>query len=199
MPGPRQDIRRALFALATRQSGYFTAAQAVKTGYSYSAQKYHAHRGNWLKIDRGIYRLPEWPPGEHDSLIRWSLWARGKAVVSHDTALGVHQLSDVSPAVVHLTVPPNFRPTAPGVRLHHGQLPPEDVLDRQGFRVTTPLRTLFDIASGHLDVEHLATAITDALETGLITRRQLLVRADSFGEHAALRIERALQLAEAER
>ena len=198
MPGPRQDMRRTLFALASGQSGYFTAAQARDVGYSYSAQKFHVDHGNWLRVDRGLFRLPEWPPGEHDSLIRWSLWARSKAVVSHDTALSVHRIGDANPALVHLTVPPNFRPKAPGVRLHHADLPSEDILDRQGFRITTPLRTLLDIAAGNVDLDQLAAAIRDALEAGLLTRRQLLARADSFGDHAALRIERALQLARTE-
>jgi predicted transcriptional regulator of viral defense system len=191
-------MRRTLFALAAGQSGYFTAAQALDTGYSYSAQKFHVDHGNWLRVDRGLFRLPEWPPGEHDSLIRWSLWARGRAVVSHDTALSVHQLGDANPALVHLTVPPNFRPKAPGVRLHPADLPSEDILDRQGFRITTPLRTILDVAAGNLDLDQVATALGDALEAGLLTQRQLLARADSFGDHAALRIERALQLARTE-
>jgi predicted transcriptional regulator of viral defense system len=190
--GPRQDMRRSLFALATGQSGYFTAAQALEVGYSYSAQKFHVDQGNWERVDRGIFRLPDWPPSRADSLIRSSLWARGKGVVSHDSALNAHDIGDANPAEVHLTVPPNFRATATGVRLHRGVVPPGDIVERQGFRLTTPLRTLLDIAAGNLDTEQLATAIGDVLEAGLVTRRQILSRADSFGDHAALRIERAL-------
>lgn len=192
-------MRRALFALATQQSGYFTAAQALDIGYSYAAQKFHADHGNWLRVDRGIYRLPEWPPGEHDSLIRSTLWSRGKGVVSHETALAVHNLGDVSPAAVHLTVPRNFRPKAPGVRLHHADVPDVDVQDRQGFRVTTALRSLLDVAADHLEIDQLATAIADAIEIGAVTRRRLLGRVDEFGEHAALRVERALQALPVER
>lgn len=104
----------------------------------------------------------------------------------------------MNPAQVHLTVPPNFRAMAKGVRVHRGVLPPGDVTERQGFRLTTPLRTLLDVAAGNLDTDQLATAIRDALEAGLVTRRQLLSRADSFGDHAALRIERALAAVQAE-
>jgi hypothetical protein len=185
-------MRRSLFVLASGQSGYFSAAQALEVGYSYSAQKFHVDHGNWEKVDRGIFRLPDWPPSQADSLIRWSLWARGKGVVSHDSALSAHEIGDTNPAVVHLTVPSNFRPTAPAVRLHRGELPPADVVERQGFRLTTPLRSLLDVATGVLDTDQLTTAISDGLEAGLVTRRQLLARADSFGDHAALRIERAL-------
>lgn len=192
MAGPRQDMRRSLFALASGQSGYFTAAQALGLGYSYSAQKFHVDHGNWERVDRGIFRLPDWPPSPADSLIRWSLWARAKGIVSHDSALSAHEIGDANPAEVHLTVPPNFRPTAKGVRLHRAVLPPGDIVERQGFRLTTPLRTLLDIAAGNLDTDQLATAIRDALDAGLVTRRRLVSRSDSFGDHAALRIERAL-------
>jgi len=137
--------------------------------------------------------MPDWPPDAQDSLVRWSLWAHGKAVVSHDTALSVHELGDVDPALVHMTVPKNFRADSPGIRLHRGDLPAEDILDRSGYRITTPLRSLLDVASGNLDLDLFAGTIRDALDKGVVTRRQLLRSADAFGPHAALRIERALQ------
>lgn len=189
----RTDLRRRLLAIAARQSGYFTAAQALDAGYSYPAQGYHAKRGNWLRVDRGIYRFPEWPTGPRDDLVRWSLWSRGRAVVSHETALSVHELGDVDPARVHLTAPPNFRQKNPGVVIHRADLAPRDVQEHEGFDVTTPLRSLLDVAAGELDLDQLAQAIAEALERGMTTRRALLDRADEFGANAALRIERALQ------
>jgi predicted transcriptional regulator of viral defense system len=189
----RTDLRRRLLAIAARQSGYFTAAQALDAGYSYPAQGYHAKRGNWLRVDRGIYRFPEWPTGPRDDLVRWSLWSRGRAVVSHETALSVHELGDVDPAHVHLTAPPNFRQKNPGVVIHRADLAPRDVQEHEGFRVTTALRSLLDVAAGELDLDQLGQAIEEALARGMTTRRTLLDRADGFGANAALRIDRALQ------
>lgn len=189
----RTDLRRRLLAIAATQSGYFTAAQALDASYSYPAQRYHAKRGNWLRVDRGIYRLPEWPTGPREDLVRWSLWSRGRAVVSHETALSVHELGDVDPAHVHLTVPPNFRQRNPGVALHRADLSSEDVEEHDGFHVTTPLRSLVDVAAGELDLDQLARTIEEALARGMTTRRALRDRADEFGPKAALRIERALQ------
>jgi predicted transcriptional regulator of viral defense system len=162
VPGDRQDLRRRLSALAATQSGYFSASQALEIGYSYQAQKFHADHGNWLRVERGIFRLPEWPVAPHDDLVRWSLWARGRAVVSHDTALAVHGLGEANPADVHLTVPSNFRSTAPGIVLHRTALPQSDVWEHEGFRVTTPLRTLLDVAASNLDLDQLASALSDA-------------------------------------
>ncbi len=188
----RSDLRRRLARLAAAQSGYFTAAQARDVGYSYQAQKYHVDHGNWQKVDRGLFRLPEWPPGEHEDLVRWTLWSRGKAVVSHETALVVHDLGDANPARVHLTVPRGFRAKAPGAILHYGEIPPNDVVQFEGYRVTTPLRTLLDVATAGLELDQFTTAVRDALERGLVTPRQLRERADAFDDRAALWVERAL-------
>ncbi|MGH3850356.1 MAG: type IV toxin-antitoxin system AbiEi family antitoxin domain-containing protein [Pseudonocardiaceae bacterium] len=57
MPVDRRDLRRRLFAQASEQAGYFTAAQAKAIGYSYQAQAHHVGAGNWLRIDRGLFRL----------------------------------------------------------------------------------------------------------------------------------------------
>jgi hypothetical protein len=56
MRHPQQNAQ-ALYEVAAEQGGYFTAAQAREAGYAYSQQHYHRSRGNWLPIDRGIFRL----------------------------------------------------------------------------------------------------------------------------------------------
>ncbi len=193
MPANRQDLRRRLLKLAATQSGYFSAAQARDVGYSYQAQKYHVDRGNWTRVDRGLYRLPEWPVAEHDDLVRWFLWSRGRAVVSHETALAVHGLGDVDPGKVHLSVPAGFRASAPGVVLHRVDLPASDVVDYNGFKITKPIRTLLDVAAGDLDQDQLTTAVDDALSRRPADKQLLLARADEFGERAALRLERSLR------
>ena len=113
-----QDAERAIYAVASQQSGHFTAKQAVGAGYSRRLQTYHTARGDWERIDRGVYRLRFWPAQDHEDLVRWTLWSRDQsdqahAVVSHDTALQLYELSDVMPAVVHLTVPRGFRKRPP--------------------------------------------------------------------------------------
>ena len=174
-----QDNARSLYRAAATQGGYFTAAQALQAGYAYSQQHFHVSRGNWLKIDRGLFRLRDHPAAEREDLIRWSLWSRNRdgtpqAVVSHDTALTIHGISDVMPAQVHLTVPPGFQKNVPpGCVIHKAKLAPDDVERRNGYQVTSPLRTLLDVADSPLSQEHLNAAVRDALDRGL-TRRFLL-------------------------
>jgi len=188
----RKTVRKRLVEIAANQNGYFSAGQALRAGYSYPAQHYHAAEENWLRVGRGIYRLPEWPSSPHEDLVRWTLWSGQEAVVSHETALSVHDLGDVNPAKVHLTVPLGFRAKAAGVILHRGVVPSTEKQEHSGFWVTTPLRSLVDVAFGSLDLDQLATATGEALGRGLVTARRLRERADEAGDRPALRIERAL-------
>lgn len=196
MPGVRQDLQRSLHELAFRQAGYFTAAQAVDVGYSYQAQKHHADSGNWARVDRGIYRLPGWPASPEDAFVRWALWSRGRGVLSHESALSVHGLSDVDPRRIHLTVGTDFHARDDAVVLHVAELAERDVEKRGAWALTTVPRTLFDVAACDTSQEQVSAAIGDALDSGLVRRRDLLQRADGVGERAALRVERALAAAE---
>jgi predicted transcriptional regulator of viral defense system len=190
----RRELQRKLRRLAATQSGYFTAAQALDLGYSYPAQTYHTQHGNWQRVARGIYRLPEWPVGDHDDIVRWTLWSRGLGVASHNTAISIHDLADVNPRLVHLTVPPGFRAKAEGIVLHHAELAAGDVWDREGYRITTPFRTAIDSAADELSLEQLTEVVKNVFRQAPHTAPQQLKReAEGRGHRAALRMERALR------
>lgn len=123
-----KETYRELFALASKQGGYFTAHQALSIGYTYTEQVYHTRRQNWERVDRSIYRLIDYPPADRDDLIVLSLKSMDRtdtpqAVVSHATALAIYDLSDINPASIHLSVPPGFRKHMPhAVILHRAVL-----------------------------------------------------------------------------
>lgn len=188
----RIDLRHRLAALARAQAGYFTAAQARAVGYSYASQRYHVQRGNWVRVDRALFRMRDWPVTGDEELVRWSLWAGGKAIVSHDTALSLHEIGDANPSRVHLTVPAGFRKRSDSVVLHVADIDDADVLEATGYRVTAPLKTLLDVAASDMDGDQLRTAIEDAVVRGLVVERDLRARAHELGARAELRIERAL-------
>ena len=192
MSGDRQDLRRALQRLAFSQAGYFTAAQAREVGYSYQAQKYHVDFGNWTRVDRALFRLPDWPASPDDTFVRWVLWSGGRAVVSHESALAAHGLGDIDPATVHLTVPSTFHARDSAVVLHVAELRDSDVEQRQGWSLTTPQRSILDVAASEVSQEHVDSAVREAIDRGLVTARRLRSAADVAGDRAALRVERAL-------
>lgn len=188
---------QALATLAHEQGGYFTAKQAKEVGYGYRHLDYHETAGNFERVEHGLYRIPTIPLDEHDDYIRLSLWSRNQkdepqAVVSHQTALILHDLSDLLPREIHMTVPPKFRKLAPkGVILHKATLEDAEIEDRGGYRVTSPTRTLLDVAAIGVSSEQLAHSLHDALTQGIVTLKTLkaALKTAPHGE----RIEAALR------
>ena len=165
----------SLFAVAESQQGYFTSAEAKSLGYDYPLQFFHVKRGNWVRVDHGIYRLKKFPAARHEDLIRWWLWSRKKAVISHHTAAALYDLGELLPAKIHLTVPLNFRKSpAESLALHKATLSEFEVEKRDGFPVTRPLRTILDLARSHIDDQRLAAVARDAIRKGLASRGEIL-------------------------
>jgi hypothetical protein len=173
---------RRLFEIAEAQQGFFTAKQAKAAGFAENTHPYHVQVGDWIREHRGIYRLALFPLTEHPDLVKWSLWSRNRnevteGVYSHQTALSLHELSDVNPAKLHMTVPTHFRRNSeiPGILvLHYQDLSDEDVQPAQGFEYTRPLRTILDlIEADSVERAFLRQALRQALHRGLITRHQI--------------------------
>lgn len=192
MPADRRDLRRRLFNVAAQQGGFFSAAQAKSVGYSYQAQAHHVAAGNWFRIDRGIFRVADWVPERDDDLSRWALWSKGRGVISHESALAAHMIGEFESPKVHLTVPHGFSSRDPAVRLHVAELAEQDVAQYSGYRVTTVLRSLIDVATAGAEEDQLARAIAEATESGHTTLRQLRTRSEEVDVKGALAIERAI-------
>jgi predicted transcriptional regulator of viral defense system len=187
---------QCLFEVASEQAGYFTTAQADACGYSSSLRAYHVKRGRWVRARRGIYRLSEYPSSEHEELIAAWLWAgKDTAVVSHESALDVLDLSDVIPSTIHITVPRSrrYRPGIAGITLHTTtkEFKPGEVITRGGLRVTSAVRTILDCADTGTAPEQIVAAVGQAVDRGLATRSQLKTGAASRGGRVERLIRRA--------
>lgn len=69
------------------------------------------------------------------------------AVISHLAAANIHRFSGIGPSAPELTVPQARRVELSGVRVYRSQrLDPVDTEQRHGVRLTTPVRTVIDIA-----------------------------------------------------
>lgn len=66
---------------------------------------HYVRTGKLIRLRRGIYRLLHFPAGDHEDLVAAWLWSEMAGVVSHETALDLHGLSDVLPSRLHLTLP----------------------------------------------------------------------------------------------
>lgn len=177
-----RDGQAQLFAIAEEQSGFFTAKQAEAAGFQRRNHPYHVRSGNWVREGRGIFRLRQFPVAEEADLVQWFLWSRDRSdrptgVYSHETALRIYDLSDVMPAKLHMTVPRSFRRNAPVpsvLVLHRADLQPAEVEERQGYKVTRPIRTLLDLIRAQtLPEETLRGAFVEASQRGLITQSEI--------------------------
>ncbi len=165
----------ALFGVAQAQSGYFTTGQAAAAGYSPQLLRKYLGSGKVTRMRRRIYRLVYFPASEHEDLVALWLWAEQAGVFSHETALALHDLSDVLPSKIHMTIPSSWRrrrlriPT--GLVLHYADI---SDIDRAGFSavpITSPRRTLRDCVEANVSPELVRQAVLQARRRGLISEK----------------------------
>lgn len=181
-PHPYKKMAQRLYETASAQGGYFTAKQALKAGYAKSTHTYNVKARNWIREQRGIYRLTNYPFPDRPDLIEWSLWSSNRdgipqGVYSDETALSIFDLSDVNPAKIHMTVPHDFRrsrPTPGILILHRAALHKDDIEQRHGFVVVRPLRAIADLlVADTVQLDHMEQAVKQAFQRGLIIPNEL--------------------------
>ncbi|HEY6557210.1 MAG TPA: type IV toxin-antitoxin system AbiEi family antitoxin domain-containing protein [Polyangiaceae bacterium] len=166
-----------LYETAAAQAGYFTTEQAANAGYSPQLLTHHVQSARITRVRRGVYRLVHFPAGDHEELVIAWLWSEQAGVVSHETVLALHDLSDVLPAKIHLTLPAAWQrrrlrvPT--GVLLYHADIPPRDRTWFGPVPTTSVRRALNDCARAHLSPELLRQGAQQALRRGIVTRRDI--------------------------
>lgn len=171
----RPDIR-GLEAEAYQQSGYFTAQQARRYRVTRQLLNHHVRQGRFAGVRRGLYRVRGFPSSQFDHIReKWMSVGMEKAIVSHESALLLHDLSNNVPDKVHLLVARRYRGLRrpPGVVIHtHPD--GEKVASTWGdaMPITAPARTLVDVAE-LIQPDQAAMAAREALHLGLLTRRQL--------------------------
>lgn len=161
--------------LALEQHGVFTSAQARELGVDPRTIWAMADRGRLRRRSFGVYQdlgAPEtrWTP--YQAAV---LWPQGvSAVLSHETALSLMDLSDVNPSRIHLTVPSGHRvrrrEVPHAITLHRADLQEEDIGSIEGVPVTKAARAIRDCARTHIGPALLRQAIEDGVRTGWLSR-----------------------------
>ena len=168
-----------------------------------STLRHHARPGGrYERVRRGLYRLRHFPTSPHEHVMAaWLPLRDAKAVVSHESALELHELSDVIPDAIHLSLPRSERGQRrrDGVRLHTLNRPPEkaEIRDIFGLPVTSPERTIVDALETGAQPEQMEMAVRQALDRGLTTPRRLRTAASTRPARVRKFIERRLREAPA--
>lgn len=171
MPGQAYE---AVVRIAVRQHGYVTTAQAREHGVDRHALKKMANRGNLERVSRGLYRVPSLPYSEFSDYMEAVLWPEGETgVVSHESALSLFKLSDVSPDRVHITLPTGYRIRRRQIprrfSVHYADLESREVDSLEGVPVTTPERALRDCHEAGTGARLLRQAIEEAEREGYLS------------------------------
>jgi predicted transcriptional regulator of viral defense system len=165
-----------LYEIAEGQGGFFTAAQAKAAGLHQVRLVQLAKQGDIARETRGVYRFTRFPVTRFGHYMAAVLWPQVRrpdviGVVSHQTALSIHHLSDVNPVRIHVTLPATvrLRRQIPNVLvIHYADLAPDDVERVEGVPVTTPARSIRDAHASYLGADIVSTAIADGRRSGAL-------------------------------
>ncbi len=173
MPG---RIYLTLLDEAQGKYGYVTADDARALGIDPAQLRLMHHRKLLDRLAVGLYRFPIVPTTPLDQYMEATLWPRTRATLSHDTALDLHDVCDVNPARIHLTVPADYRlrrDLPPMYELHPRALDPADVTLHEGIPIVTVYRAILDGIGAGLGGQLIDQAVTTADRRGLLRRDEL--------------------------
>ena len=162
-----------LWELAGEQHGFVTTQDAEGYGIPATTLVKAAARGRLWRVAHGVYRFPEFPETELDPYALATLWAAQRGVLSHETALQLHDLCDVEPEKIHLTVPRHCRIRRQGgdaYVIHHQDLVPEDLAWFEGIRIVTAERAIRQAIATAVAPHLVGQSIETARRRGRIPR-----------------------------
>jgi very-short-patch-repair endonuclease len=182
---------QAVAAVATRQVGMVSTAQLRQAGVSSSGIRRRVEAGHLHPWHRGVYAVghPALPFGAH-------LWAATLAcgpqttISSWSTAAWLELSAPRVP--IHVTVPAGRGRHRPGLVIHGGKLAPQDVVVRDGLRMTSWARTMLDIAADASLDEVIGLLDRSAAKRLATTPALLDVLARGSGHNGTRRLRQAL-------
>jgi len=165
---------RLILPIAAQQHGLITMADAVAAGATRNSVTLLAQDGALERVAHGVYRVPELG-GDPLEQYQEALLRYPGGVLSHDTALDLHDLCDINPAKVHVTLRPGmrFRKEVPTwLSIHRRPLDKRDTTLHDGLAIVTPGRAIIDGIETHLGQRFVAQAIETARRRNLLLARE---------------------------
>jgi hypothetical protein len=189
-----RSIDDAIVALAIRQHGVVATRQLVRLGLTRRAVSHRAAVGRLHRIHRGVYAVGHPVLGPDGRRMAAVLAAGPRAVLSHASAGALWELRPSAAAKTDVTVPTaGGRAQRAGIRIHRVPgLAPGEATTLRGIPVTTPARTILDLAA-MLQPRRLERVLDEAEQRELVDVPSLeaLARARA-GHRGAPRLLRVL-------
>ena len=151
--GPER--RADLDLLLDRQHAVITRAQARSIGLSAANVERRIRTGEWVRVHPTVYRDTGRAPSPLTAYRAAALWAGPDGAVSHASAAALWRLLPPMPGPVEVVVPVGRSADASGLRVRRTRtsLGVEDTARVAGVRVTSPARTVIDLAAALGEVE----------------------------------------------
>jgi very-short-patch-repair endonuclease len=134
--------------LAARQHGVVARRQLAALGLKPTAIARRVRAGRLHRVHASVYAVGHPVLGRHGRWMAATLACGNGAVLSHVAAAALWELRPSAAVFIDVSVPtPGGRQRA-GLRIHRGpSLTPDEVTTKDGIAVTTPARTLLDLAA----------------------------------------------------
>ncbi|MGK8520812.1 type IV toxin-antitoxin system AbiEi family antitoxin domain-containing protein [Nocardia asteroides] len=192
--GSAEQGWRVLRRWAGRHAGFFTTGQVLRTGSGARVRAALAD-GSVTRAGVGVLRLAGWPEGPLDEYAMWAAWFDGRAVVSHQSAAELHGLGSLGPRFLHLSVRSGRPPATPRLVVLRRSVTGADVESAGPFLVTTPVRTVLDLAEADIGQAALNEVVADAVAIHRCAGEEITDAGARLSPRAARRVYRALAVA----
>ena len=181
------DAVEALASLAEGQWGMFTTAQAEILGVPRTDVARLVRRQLARRLRQGVHMMPGVPSSPFEDIrAEWLATDPARTagerrddaepvIVSHESAALIHGMGDLPPGGVHLTSARRLQSRQQWVTIHRRHITDREYEWFEGLPVTTPRRTLEDLAeSGRWEQSQLRALANDAIAHGLIPASDLV-------------------------
>lgn len=167
--GSQRATDEEIARIANRQGGVVGRGQLLARGITARSIQRRIEAGRLRVIHRGVYAVGHDAIPIRGRLCAALLVAGPGSALSHRTAAHVLALLPSMLPFVEVTTTKRAPRNRPGLRFHHATTLPTTT--RHGLPVTTPIRTLLDLATTH--PAELERATSEALVLKLVTKQQL--------------------------
>ena len=172
MPG---SIWKKAFDIALDQYGFITHKDFKTLNTDPVLLRQWCQRGLVTRVGHGIYRFPEVPATPLDSLMLATLWPAGRGVLSHDSALELHDLCDINPAKVHVSIPANYRLRRKGGELfvfYKENISDSEIIWYEGIRIVTPYLAIKQALKSNVPIHLIRQAMDEVNRKRILTKKQ---------------------------
>jgi very-short-patch-repair endonuclease len=166
--------------LAARQHGLITRAQLIGLGLDDDAIAHRVRRERLHRVRRGVYAVGRPWLNRYGDLMAAVLACGPEAALSHGSAAELWEIRPGRPGPIEVAVASAARGRRPGIVIHRRRrLGAGYVMRRRGIPVTTPVRTLLDLAT-QLSRGQLEAAINEADKHDLVDPEALRAALDGY-------------------